>query len=396
MRRHPMPHHPLSKLRLGTALVAVACVFGATPASANVWPAAPSASPDTSPVIDGVVGSNGWYRGNGPGLDYVYLHWNYTDPNNLVDHTVGCEPVYRVDGPTTATGTSITCTAYLKPYPGGGSVSWTQVLKIDADAPTGVTAALSRGADFNGWFNHPVAVSWGGSDAASGIAGCSTATYSGPDKGSAPVSGGCTDIAGNFAAAPVSINYDATAPVLSKAAVDSRNGSDVVTWKSSSPSDTAVVQRWQRGTKNQPVVFRGAGASFQDKKVAAGLEYMYAVQTFDQAGNASKRRLVAGLAKVVTMRKLPYVPRVADQPILHWAAVKGADYYNVQLYRGSKRVYAAWPTTNHLGLPAKWRWNGKRHRLSPGKYRWYVWAGFGARSFARYRTVGSAQFVVPR
>jgi len=67
------------------------------------------------------------------------------------------------------------------------------------------------------------------------------------------------------------------------------------------------------------------------------------------------------------MRKLPYVPRVADQPILRWATVKGASYYNVQLYRGSKRVYAAWPTTNQLGLPNAWRWSGKKRRLSPGR-----------------------------
>jgi hypothetical protein len=376
----------LKRLTFAALLIGITVVVGATPASASV-------QPYVNPVIDSAGASNGWYRGSGPGLDYVYLHWNYQDPDGLVDHTAGCEPTYRIDGPTS--GKSMTCTAYLKPYPDGGSISWSRTFKIDADAPTGVTASLSRGADFNGWFNHPVSVSWQGSDAMSGIASCSTATYSGPDKASAPVSGGCTDVAGHFAPAPVSINYDATPPVLSKALVNSRNGSDVVSWKSSSPSDTAVVQRWQRGTKNQPVIFRGAGASFMDKKVEAGLEYMYAVQTFDQAGNASKRVLVAGLAKIVTMRKLPYVPRVADQPILRWGAVKGANYYNVQLYRGSKRVWAAWPTTNQLGLPNAWRWSGKKHRLGPGRYRWYVWAGFGARSFARYRTVGSAQFVVP-
>jgi hypothetical protein len=132
-----------------------------------------------------------------------------------------------------------------------------------------------------------------------------------------------------------------------------------------------------------------------DKKVEAGLEYMYAVQTFDQAGNASKRVLVPGLAKVVTMRRLPYVPRVADQPILRWAAVRGATYYNVQLYRGSKRVFASWPIKNHLGLPAKWKWAGKWRHLAQGRYRWYVWAGLGKRSFARYRTLGNAQFIVP-
>jgi hypothetical protein len=372
------------------ALVVAALALGL-----SVLPGAAATVADTSPpnvtyTINGIVGTNGWYRGSTRG-NFIVVSWSVSDPESSITSTTGCEPAVNIPGPNT--GTTRTCSATSD---GGTSTVTTTNLKIDADPPTGVAANFARGADFNGWFNHPVAVVWGGSDATSGIAACSATTYAGPDQAAAPISGGCTDQAGNFAPAPVSINYDATAPVLSKASVDSRNGADVVSWKSSSPGDTAVVQRWQRGAKARPVVFRGAGGSFMDKKVAAGLEYVYAVQTFDQAGNASKRVLVAGLAKIVTMRRLPYVPRVADRPILRWGAVRGARYYNVQLYRGSKRVYAAWPTTNHLGLPAGWRWNGKRHHLSPGKYRWYVWAGFGARSFARYRTIGSAQFIVPR
>ena len=379
MRRRPMRMPRIE----GLGLLAVVLMLVLTPqASAETLPAA-------SWTITGNPGANGWWRGSAGG-DFVLVNWTISDPDHLL--LKGCASPSPIFGPTQ--GSTDTCVLTLTdgrtiPYP-------TASIKIDANPPTNVSASLARAPDFNGWYNHPVGVGWQGSDATSGIASCSTTTYGGPDRSPAALTGTCTDNAGNTASSSVSINYDATAPVLSKAAVDSRNGSDIVTWKSSSPSDTAVVQRWQRGTKSQPVVFRGAGASFQDKKVVAGLEYIYAVQTFDQAGNASKRRLVAGLAKIVTMRHLPYVPRVADQPILRWAGVKGANYYNVQLYRGSKRVYAAWPTTNHLGLPAKWRWNGKRHRLSPGKYRWYVWAGFGARSFARYRTVGSAQFVVPR
>jgi hypothetical protein len=352
--------------------------------------ALPGSAQATDPVtytIDGTVGANGWYRGSSLG-DFVRVRWSI---NVDVLDASQCGSPMKVSGPTT--GSVATCKVTLT---NNQPLTWqTSPIKIDQDPPTGVAPSLSRGADFNGWFNHPVTVSWGGSDATSGIAGCSSVTYSGPDNGAASVNGGCTDKAGNSASAAISISYDATAPVLSKASVDSRNGSDLVTWKSSSPADTAVVQRWPRGGKAQPVVFRGAGGSFMDKKVAAGLEYMYAVQTFDQAGNASKRTLVAGLAKVVTMRRLPYVPRVAAQPILRWARVRGATYYNVQLYRGSKRVFASWPTTNHLGLPAKWKWAGKWRHLGPGRYRWYVWAGLGRRSFARYQAVGNAQFIVP-
>jgi hypothetical protein len=381
MRRRPMPA-PRPRWEPFALLVILLSLVATPQASAETLPTA-------SYTITGIAGNNGWYRGSAGG-DFVRVNWTYNDPDSLVYQ--GCTTPEPVGGPTQ--GARGTCVLTLTD---GRQIPFqTSIIKIDRDPPTGVTPGFSRAADFNGWLNHPVVVKWQGNDATSGIASCSSVTYSGPDAAAAPIGGGCTDNAGNYAPAPVSISYDSTAPVLSKAVVDSRNGSDVVSWKSSSAADTAVVQRWQRGTKNQPVVFRGAGGSFLDKHVAAGLEYTYAVQTFDQAGNASKRLLVAGLAKVVTMRRLPYVPRVAAQPILRWAAVKGARYYNVQLYRGSKRVYAAWPTTNQLGLPAVWRWARHTRRLSPGRYRWYVWAGFGARSFARYRTVGSAQFVVPR
>jgi len=386
MRRRPM-RSPLRSFPALCLVAAAALTLLAAPGSAGI--VADTTPPIVSYTVNGIVGANNWYRGSSHG-NSISVNWSVSDPDGPILSTTGCEPAVNIPGPNK--GTTLTCSATSD---GGTTTITTKLLKIDADPPTAVSASFARAADFNGWFNHPVAVTWQGTDATSGIASCSAVTFAGPDQTDTPISGGCTDKAGNVAAAPVSINYDSTAPVLSKALVDSRNGSDLVTWKSSSPADTAVVQRWQRGTKKQPVVFRGAGGSFMDKKVEAGLEYTYAVQTFDEAGNASKRKVVAGLAKIVTMRKLPYVPRVADKPILRWGATRGASYYNVQLYRGSKRVFAAWPTTNQLGLPAGWRWNGHKQRLGPGRYRWYVWAGFGARSFARYRTVGSAQFVVP-
>ena len=378
---------PYKAATLVAALCGVSLLIAAVPASAEV-------SPTVNPTIVGDLGTNGWYRGTG-GSDYVVLNWNYQDPGGVVDHTVGCEAAIHIDGPTMST--SRTCTAYIKPFPDGGSVSWTKVVKIDADPPIGVSATLSRNPDFNGWYNHPVGITWQGSDATSGIASCGAGTYAGPDATGNAVGGSCTDKAGNTASSSIAINYDATAPVLKKVRVDSKAGSDLVHWASTSPSDTVVVQRWARGNeKQQAVLFRGSGTAFADGKVAPGLEYNYAVQTFDQAGNASKRIVVAGLPKVLLLGKTGYVPRAAAKPILRWNRVRGAQYYNVQLYRGTKRVFAAWPAKNQLGLPAGWRWNGKRQRLSPGKYRWYVWAGFGARSFAHYQTVGSAQFIVPR
>lgn len=341
-------------------------------------------------TIDGTAGTNGWYRGSSLG-NLVRVFWTYH-----VDVQQGCVNPSRVTGPTT--GTVASCTVILS---NGEPLTWyTGPIKIDAESPTGVAASLSRGADFNGWYNHPVGVAWHGSDATSGIASCSVVTYAGPDRAGAGIGGGCTDNAGNGASAPISINYDATPPALSNVAITSRPASDILRWKSSSQSDNAVIQRWARGNK-QPaaghgIVFRGTGETFTDQKIRSSVEYTYAVQTFDQAGNASREVSVLAFPKVLTLGKTPYTPRAAPRPILRWDRMRGATYYHLQLFRGSKRILAAWPPKNELELSNSWKWKGHRYRLAPGRYRWYVWAGLGKRSFARYRAVGSAQFIIPR
>src|SRR5262249_28586984 len=63
--------------------------------------------------------------------------------------------------------------------------------KIDATPPT-VTASAARAPDSNGWYNHAVGVGFSGTDSLSGVASCTSATYGGPDNGSASVSGTCT------------------------------------------------------------------------------------------------------------------------------------------------------------------------------------------------------------
>jgi hypothetical protein len=374
------PGRKQASLGLMTVATIVLLSFGLAGASADVLP--------ITYTIDGIAGTNNWYRGHTSG-NFVVVRWSVNVP--AID-SQGCGAAVRVNGPSA--GTTRTCTIWLSD--GSTISSTTRTIRIDADPPTGVAASLSRGPDFNGWYNHSLGVSWHGGDATSGLASCSAVTYSGPDRASAPIGGGCTDKAGNTASAPVSINYDATAPLLSKVSITSRAGSDLVHWKSSSPADTAVVERRARGAKQQPVVYRGSGTTFTDKRIRSDLEYTYSVQTIDQAGNASAKVSVAGLPKVLTLRKLPYVPRVAPKPILRWAQKRGAAYYHVQLFRGSKRIFASWPLTHHLGLPGVWRWSGHRYRLAPGRYRWYVWEGLGPRSFARYRTIGSAQFIVPK
>ena len=269
-------------------------------------------------------------------------------------------------------------------------------IKIDRTPPRVASADAAARPDYNGWYNHPVAFSFAGTDGGSGLASCSVATYGGPDNGSAAVGGSCRDKAGNTGSNAIGLSYDATAPTLSKVEVASRAASALVHWQSTSPADTIVVHRSARGNKADPTVFRGAASSFADKKIQRGLEYVYSLQSYDQAGNASKVVSAVALPKVLTLRKTPYTPRAAANPVLRWDAIRGATYYHVQLFRGKKRILAAWPSTNELTLPAAWRWAGHRYKLGPARYRWYVWEGIGKRSFARYRTLGSAAFIVPK
>ena len=367
-------------------LCALSILFGAGPISADTSP------PTVSPTVTGIVGTNGWYRGS-TGGNYVVFHWNFSDPAGVVDHTTGCEPAIRIDGPSV--GTTETCTAYLMPYPAGGSVQWQKTIKIDADPPTGVAATPSRGSDANGWYNHPLSVAWSGSDATSGIASCTSAAYPGPDAAPATVSGGCTDLAGNSSSTSFAFQYDATPPQLSSVSVQSTDGANIVHWKSSSPGDVAAISRAARGSRSERSLFSGAGVGFVDKKIHDGVEYRYSVRTYDQAGNASQTSTVLALPKVVSLGKIGYTPRAAAQPILSWPARRGASYYHVQLFRNGKRILAAWPLKTQLALRPHWRWAGRRYRLTPAQYAWFVWAGFGARSAARYKLIGHSTFIVP-
>ena len=143
-------------------------------------------------------------------------------------------------------------------------------------------------------------------------------------------------------------------------------------------------------------VFRGSGATFADKRIQPGLEYRYSVQTEDQAGNDSRRLSRRALPKVVSLTTRGYVPRTAGVPVLRLPTVAGASYYHVQLFRRGTRILAAWPLRPELALRASWRWADHSYHLTRGRYRWFAWAGFGRRSAARYKLLGSAEFIVAR
>ena len=87
--------------------------------------------------------------------------------------------------------------------------------------------------------------------------------------------------------------------------------------------------------------------------------------------------------------------RVVKPPLLRWAPVASAKYFNVQLYRGGKKILSAWPSATRLQLTARWTYAKLPYTLKPGRYTWYVWPGVGARSAAVYGPLlGTSSFVV--
>jgi hypothetical protein len=393
MSRRPTPWQEGPRARtsrgLVTELVRASLAVGALAVAVLVTlvPTAVGAATDLpviSYTIDGVAGTNGWYRGSAGG-NYVRLIWSVTNADNT-----DCASPLKIDGPNA--GTTRSCSASNA---AGTVTAQTAPIKIDADPPTGVAAAATRAPDHNGWYNHAFAIAWHGADATSEIASCTSLEYSGPDAAATNVSGGCTDNAGNSASSSFAVEYDATAPQLTSVSVQSTVGANIVHWKSSSSNDVAAISRIARGSRSERSLFSGPGAGFVDKKIQDGVEYRYSVRTYDQAGNGSQARTVVALPKVVSLgKKIGYTPRTAGTPILSWPTRRGASYYHVQLFRNGKRILAAWPLTTELALHQSWRWAGRRYRLTPAQYAWFVWAGLGPRKAARYKLLGHSTFIV--
>ena len=327
-----------------------------------------------TPVISGTMGANGWYTSN------VTVNWVVTPPPD--SESSGCLTVtYTADTP----GTNRTCSATW----GSIHIDFTVTIKIDKTAPA-VHAVPSRPPDVNGWYNHPVPVSFAGSDATSGLAGCSSTTYSGPDNGNASVAGTCTDNAGNVGSARYGLSYDATPPSLGKVTAKHGDRNVLLGWTASPDVQGVQVMR-SRGSGPNKLIFNGTGAAFRDKGLRPGAQYHYTVSAFDVAANSATQALTV----TATGRLINPVPgeRVSARPHLAWLPAKSANYYNVQLIRG-KRILSAWPTHAHFKLPRSWVYQGHRYRLRPGVYRWYVWPGLGARARGHYgRMLGGSTFV---
>ena len=334
------------------ALLAALLVLS-LPAAANA-----AGPPLISYDLNGTVGDAGWY------VSSVTVAWTVNWNGGLPILSDGCEAALPVTGDTTPTGTTRSCTAesslgevsvttgafridrtkptvtgaaparaadragwfnhpvdvgftgsdassgvagctaksYGGPDSAGASVSGTcrdnagnvsaatpVALKYDATAPQVTGLSAERPADHLSWFVRPVTLSFTGSDATSGLEGCDSISYAGPDSPSAPVSGACRDVAGNAAAATLPIEYDATAPSLTQVAAVAGDSIATLSWN---PGDASVIRITRRPGPSRPL-FEGKGGSFSDERLRNGVKYSYTVTALDAAGHASSRTVTA-------------------------------------------------------------------------------------------------------
>ena len=256
-------------------------------------------------------------------------------------------------------------------------------LTVDQTPPVVTGATASRPPDQNGWYRSPVQVTFSGSDATSGLLGCSAASYSGPNTAAVNLLGRCQDIAGNVSdASPFGLRYDSVPPDLNGVSASPSDRKVRLSWAVPGAVSVDVSRRHGSG-KAARVVSGGRKGHVVDRHLRNGRAYSYDVRAVDPAGNASQRTItIVPGPRLLVPAAGAHVP---DPPLLRWTAVRGAGYYNVQLFRGKRKVLSVWPAQPRLQLNGSWHFDGERRRLVAGhRYRWFVWPGRGVRAANDY------------
>lgn len=340
-----------------------------------------------------------------------------------------------------------------------GNVSAPQSLAFRYDGtPPAITPAPARGADGNGWYNHAVDVAFKGVDATSGIDSCSSGNYSGPDSGSASVTGTCRDAAGNVGSSSFALQYDATAPSVSGATADRPPDVDgwynhqvVVTFAGSDatsgiascdavtyskPDDPAAAVagrcRDAAGNVSAPGSFglrydstppkltelaadaadRAVALKWKDSKDVAHVTIARGTTTIYNGKPVSSftdKQLRNGVRYAYTLTATdaagnPATVRIAAQP----APPLIAPRREAHLSGGVTLRWRAVPKASYYnvqlwskGVKVLTTWptapNLRLSHLTSGRYVWHVWPGFGPRSRHRFGAlVGTSSFVVTR
>jgi hypothetical protein len=369
----------------------------------------------TGPTFTGVPGGI-QVEANGPGGSVV----NYPVPSasDTVDgpQLVGCNPT---SGATFPLGTTtVTCSASdahgntattsfpisvvdtVPPslvVPGSRSVYATSNAGI-SDSDPGVTAFVSAASAVDLVDPHPVVTS----DIQSFIPiGTTTVTFIARDA-----SGNAVARQSTLTVLPMPPAGTPPLPIPPVAAppqnvrslkAEAGDGRVRLTWQLPAGVDHVVVARSLTAGGDAQDVYTGKAESFLDRTVVNGLEYRYLVVSFNAAGDASAGVAAVALPKASLLRSPKEGARLKKPPKLAWVRNAEATYYNVQLFRGERKILSAWPNRAALTLKRTWKYERSKYSLSPGTYRWYVWPGFGPRDAVDYgELLGFSTFQIVR
>jgi hypothetical protein len=168
-------------------------------------------------------------------------------------------------------------------------------------------------------------------------------------------------------------------------------------WKRPSDADFDHFRVFLSTSSSAPprtLVYTGQRQSYTNTRYRNGLYHWYRVVSYDQADNAS-----LGASAVVPMSALLRSPPnggvVDSPPVLRWAGVTKATFYNVQVYYRGQKVLSAWPVRPRQALTPSWVYGGRSFSFRKGVYTWYVWPGFGPKAKSHYgQLLGQGTFRV--
>lgn len=351
---------------------------------------------------------------SGASASYVVMAVDLVD-GPLVPGAIRCEP-----GPGARFGLGVTvvrCTA--TDLRGNSTVGRMTVSVVDTTPPV-VTApaplTLVGSADGLPASDARIAAFLAGARAADIVDERPTVSSDAPSRfpfGRTVVTFAAADSSGNRSTATSSVTIQAAPQATPAAAVD-RVAPDNVAALRAESGNGKVRLRWRRprapdfdhvevfsslnvAGAEESRVFRGSATTFVAKRLANGTEYRFVVVSFDRANNRS-----AGVAIVATPKATPLISplqgaRLTRPPLFAWVRAVGADYYNLQLFRGTRKVLSVWPRGTRFKLPARWKHSGRTERLRLGTYQWYVWPAFASAGGVRYGALhGRGTFMVGR
>jgi hypothetical protein len=168
-------------------------------------------------------------------------------------------------------------------------------------------------------------------------------------------------------------------------------------WKSPGDADFDHVRVFVSTKASSPprtLVYTGKRPLYTNKRFKNGVCHRYLVVSYDHADNPS-----LGARAVVPTSALLRSPRngliVHSPPVLRWAGVRNATFYNVQLYSRGRKILSAWPAKPRRALARRWVFAGRSVSLKGGTYVWYVWPAFGSKARSHYgQLLGQGTFRV--